>query len=850
MKKTDEKKPLVVVVSRKLQNELVTIRSLAEFFRVEVIRNVSKEEAGYRVENSRYVDKFTEVVTKKQPDANDFTLENVVLEYWQNCDEPVVFYPTDGYTLKALNNIKSEHSDFLCPYFDDYDSILSYFELYAKNKDAEAVGLKTLSMKKFDPNNGDFKFPDEMDFPVRFNCNSDINRRPLDRRVCEDEEEIKTYIASRKSPNRDLELIITEEIDTEDSIRIPGYSFNGEVVAPIFIVKKEDEEDKVECARSVHEISEIEGLSDKVEALMAKYSYNGSFEIRFMRDRHNLIFRSVDFQIESPGMCKMIADFNIPVIVCKHLLGLPVTEEDARHTAGKIFIDEYDVIKSYAKFKLSKKEVNEVFKNVDVRLISDSDDAEGTEAIVSWLGEYARNKRKNKKKSNLKNTFRPFLAPVKNILKGYPQAKPGNKRKADSELPRVLLAGRNYCSNLCMAKSFGKAGYEVEILRIFHRKPKEDNLLTTLAPEAHSKYTKAYYVCTMRGSSRRIVDMLIKLADPDRKMLLVPCDDLVAHTVDLNYEELKEYYLMPNVDDTEGKIVDMMGKAVQKQLALEAGLPVVNSCVISSKDDGNVIPDSVTYPCFIKPNISRNSSKSKMKKCETREELQETLDERMSEGFELLVEDYLEIKREISFLGLSTPEGVVCPGCFEALVGGEGSHLGVALLGRMMDCNEMEPLITQIREFFKSIKYTGLFDVDLIETVDGKIYVVEFNMRYGGSGYAVTMSGVNLPGMFADYMLKGKPLDMDCAVKPPYKVFTSEKILMDEYRQGLLTKEEADKAMADAEIHFIKEAGDMKPYKHLMKHMNRATKLREETLKQLALEEEEARKEAELGASK
>ena len=230
------------------------------------------------------------------------------------------------------------------------------------------------------------------------------------------------------------------------------------------------------------------------------------------------------------------------------------------------------------------------------------------------------------------------------------------------------------------------------------------------------------------------------------------------------------------------------------------------------------IPDTVTYPCFIKPNISKNSSKSKMKKCETEEELRQTLTEySVKKDVEMLVEDFVEIGKEYSLLGLSTKDGAVGPGFFGAEQGGHKERRGVALIGKILPCEDYQPLIKNLIDFVASLKYEGLYDVDLIETVDGKMYFVELNMRFGASGYAVTQSGVNLPGMFADYVLMNKPIDFECKIDEAGKRFISEKVMIEEYMKSFLTKSEMKKAMESVDIHFVKNNKDMRPYRHFKK---------------------------------
>ena len=170
------------------------------------------------------------------------------------------------------------------------------------------------------------------------------------------------------------------------------------------------------------------------------------------------------------------------------------------------------------------------------------------------------------------------------------------------------------------------------------------------------------------------------------------------------------------------------------------------------------------------------SSKSQMRRCDTPDELVSALKsasrDKSKASVQMLVEDYLEISHEYSILGLSTKQGVVAPGFFIAEQGGHKERRGVAMTGRIIPFGERAGLIKQMADFVAGLGYEGLFDIDLIETADGTMYFTELNLRYGASGYAVTESGANLPGMFADYMLLDKPIDLSCSLEKTGKLFT------------------------------------------------------------------------------
>lgn len=380
---------------------------------------------------------------------------------------------------------------------------------------------------------------------------------------------------------------------------------------------------------------------------------------------------------------------------------------------------------------------------------------------------------------------------------------------------RVIIAGRNYCSNLCLAKSVGEAGYEVEVLHVFQFRHQLGRLNRFIRPEAHSRYVKAFHALTAQKDPQKIFSKLLEIADPQKKMLLIPADDLIANIVDEHYDALSAHYLLPGVQGRQGALSELMGKSVQKALAREFGLPVAGSCVVRIEDGHFTLPEGIAYPCFIKPNVSKNGQKLRMQRCDDETALRAALS--LDQNAEYLIEDYLDIEAEYSLLGVSCPQGAVAPGYFRAQEGGHGGRRGVALTGQVVPFGEDAPLLKEMARFVGSLGFTGLFDIDLIKTRDGKLYFVELNLRFGGSGFAITRSGVNLPGMHADYMLRGKPLDMACTLTDTGKTFVSEKILLEEFTDSLLSLRRMKAFMDCAQIHFIRDEQDMGPYRHFLR---------------------------------
>ena len=86
-----------------------------------------------------------------------------------------------------------------------------------------------------------------------------------------------------------------------------------------------------------------------------------------------------------------------------------------------------------------------------------------------------------------------------------------------------------------------------------------------------------------------------------------------------------------------------------------------------------------------------------------------------------------------------------------------------------------------------------------------------------------TQSGLNLPGMYADYKLLGKPIDFNAKVEDAGKVFVNERILLDEYVRGRLSAKEAKELISRAQIFFMKNDEDQPSTRHFKRFGPAAT---------------------------
>ena len=819
---------LVVVLSRNYSTGLAVIRSLgAAGYTVDLVASARRKGQSVLASSSKYVRNSVEVVSKKVKSGGDEKLLEELMKY-QGLPEKPVLFPTDDYTASIMDLNRDQLQDvFIMPYIvgGGQGSIMNRMDKTVQGALAREVGLLT-PKEWIIPLNEEFTVPEDMVFPCFVKPLESVTGYKREMKVCQTPEGLIRHLDKLRYKFSERSILVQEFLEIDYEIDLSGVSFDQEVIIPAIIKKTNvaQYEKGVTLAGRVVPFEELdEETREKTIEMIQRFRYFGMFDMEFNVVGDKVYFNEVNFRSGGPNYSYFASGVNLPALYVKEALGLGHTKEEEKvKEYGKTFIYDKVAWDDHIHGYMTKKELDQKIAESDITLLANEDDPEPGRIFQKQMRKSAvkvflKDRKKGAKKA-VKSTLYPVLRPVKHKVLHYPQMKAENQRNPESTIPRVIVAGRNYCSNLCMARSLGEAGYEVEVLRIFQKPPSKKNPMKALKPDAYSKYIKAYRVCVSHRRSRRIKNALIKMADPDKKLLLIPTCDLAAEVIDRFYDELSEFFIMPNVNDTAGAIGHLMSKGVQKELAKAYGLPVINSCVIKTFNREFTIPETVNYPCFIKPNISRNSSKKRMAVCENEKQLYRLLRKySKKKDVEMLVEDLADIEREFSILGLSTKNGAIGPGIFVAEEGGHGEHRGVAITGRILPSDYEKELFGKMISFVGTLGFDGLYDIDMIQTTDGKIYFVEVNMRYGASGYAVTQCGANLPAMFADYMLNGTPVDMNCQVKESGKTFVSEKVLIEEYMMGRIPYSMVQECMDEVDIHFIKNDEDPEAYNHFKK---------------------------------
>ena len=378
----------------------------------------------------------------------------------------------------------------------------------------------------------------------------------------------------------------------------------------------------------------------------------------------------------------------------------------------------------------------------------------------------------------------------------------------------VIVIGKNYSSTLGLIRSLGEAGYEVRLLALQKR---------VFEIAAKSRYVKkALYVeidFFERETEEEELRALEELRGNDDRILVIPCRDITCMMLERNWDRLSGHFYIPNINDLPGELDRFSDKFIQEELARACGIPTPDGKIYDTDERGIMQSLSeVEYPCFMKP---LSSSKSEGEKrhlllCHHAEELQAGMEKARIKGKcqQVLIERYLPVDQELSAYGVAANGKVFIPACMRAIRDGFGGHRGVAAEGEVVSSSILGDLKPKLEEFVRRSGLNGLFCIDLLEC-GGERFFLEMNLRMGGSCYAVTMAGANLPAALADMIYHNSdegPEDIVASV-----CFESELIDIDNYIKGFISYRDMKRHLAGGQAHFIQSDEDPEPWNALKK---------------------------------
>ena len=378
----------------------------------------------------------------------------------------------------------------------------------------------------------------------------------------------------------------------------------------------------------------------------------------------------------------------------------------------------------------------------------------------------------------------------------------------------IVIIGHGYTSRLALIRSLAELGCEITVIvMVFH-----DRLGRLLHFEGGrpvdccSRYISGFLYCAGQEEDALIELILSRCVRSGQKTILIPDSDFSAAAIDRHQERLREHFLFPHIRHTPGAVEHWMHKTVQKALAEEVGLTVTRDCTVPLQGGRYAMPAEVRYPCFTKPLATISGGKGFLRRCNDEAALRRILDS-VAQQFpdtDVLVEDFRSIDTEYAVVGFSDGENVVMPGVIEFIANSQ-SHFGIAREGKIRPVAGFEAVLAQFAEFVRRVGFYGLFDIDFYES-GGAMYFGEMNFRFGGSGYAYTAMGANLPVRFV-HALRHEP----CSTQDvgDTATYVNERMAVEDWNFLYLTEDEMRKKIARADIRFVYDERDPGPQRRL-----------------------------------
>ena len=383
---------------------------------------------------------------------------------------------------------------------------------------------------------------------------------------------------------------------------------------------------------------------------------------------------------------------------------------------------------------------------------------------------------------------------------------------------KVVVIGHGSTSRLGIVRALAEMDCEVTLV-VMAWKDERGKLDKAGAFDSNSKYIhRVLFVYYKDGEG--LIDLLLKqCADSDQKVVLLPDSDFSAAVIDDHSDLLKEAFVFPHIVNEPHSLRYWMNKDNQKMLAAQMGLNYAHANVIKVKNNYYSIPNDILYPCFTKPSVSIVGGKQFFRKCNNQSELQELLDFVGSKGDEtILAEEYINIETEYALLGFSDGKEVVIPGIIKFITNSK-SHFGIAMKGEIMPVTGFEDLLEQFKRFVLRVGFVGVFDIDFFWG-DGKWWFGELNLRFGGSGYAITKKGVNLPVMLVKCLTGLRYSDMPRQIEGS-ATYVNERMCLDDWYRGTITTKEFKDYLESADISFVRDNDDPQPQKAFEKQFRK-----------------------------
>lgn len=295
---------------------------------------------------------------------------------------------------------------------------------------------------------------------------------------------------------------------------------------------------------------------------------------------------------------------------------------------------------------------------------------------------------------------------------------------------KVVIVGGNHFNILGVVRSFGRMG-----IRPY-------GVLTGAARKyvTRSRYWQEVYPVQ---DDALIEPLFEKFLNETHKPVVIPCLDKQAAQVDLNYDRLKERFILPSINGAQGEIVKAMDKLRQYELAQAHNVDMAPTLVVDLPQDATLAPD-FKPPYILKPVMTIEGEKLDIEICRDLDAYRNAISKfTRLEYPRILVQRYLAERREFCISGAVMPSGGFDMAVVENIRRWP-QGFGIGSFAQLSLEPEVTAYARRLMAFARDVGYVGPIDIEFFRSLeDGAFYLNEVNWRSSGRNFISFHTGVH-----------------------------------------------------------------------------------------------------------
>lgn len=309
---------------------------------------------------------------------------------------------------------------------------------------------------------------------------------------------------------------------------------------------------------------------------------------------------------------------------------------------------------------------------------------------------------------------------------------------------KAIVIGHDAVNALGLVQSLGREGVNVTVIL----KCEKSELIR------HSNY--ANEIIPVKDFEEAVEIILTRFANGE-KIPIFPAADGVALTLNQNYERLAKHFLIEHLTGAY-TMEQLMSKELQIKLAVKHKFNVPYSVCVNKPF---FVPETMVYPCIVKPLVSCLGDKRDIIIAQNAEELRDILENRVTFSESVIIQQFIDKDYEYDMMGCAYKNGEVYIPLSDRMVKFNRQLQDTSTISYIEPLDaEIAVEVEKIKTLMNEVGYVGLFSVEFMHNKkDGLIYFTEVNFRNDGENAFIVHEGVNLPFLhFQDLLDQPKKL--------------------------------------------------------------------------------------------